>query len=180
MVSNGNKALMFCCCEFRYWCTLCLQPFTGPISEPEPHVTSDLSLERMLWQPVRHNRTRVVTNRKSQVVPDFDIRWEKVVHTKKMVHTRWKKGGPARPQVVPDRHGSEWWPPNHQTPPNQYTPRLLQSPTQIYATISRVSPSEFGETVEKSQFWKSDGVKNRNSGGNSGLAFRVQGLGFRV
>ena len=24
-----------------------------------------------------------------------------MVHTKKVVHTRWKKGGPARPQVVP-------------------------------------------------------------------------------
>ena len=32
---------------------------------------------------------------------------KKVVHTKMVVHTRWKKGGPARPQVVPDRHGGE-------------------------------------------------------------------------
>ena len=30
-----------------------------------------------------------------------------MVHTKKVVHTRWEKGGPARPQVVPDRHGSK-------------------------------------------------------------------------
>ena len=30
-----------------------------------------------------------------------------MVHTKEVVHTRWKKGGLVRPQVVPDRHNSE-------------------------------------------------------------------------
>ena len=31
-----------------------------------------------------------------------------------------QKGGPARPQVVPDQHGSEWWPPCCK---EGYTPR---------------------------------------------------------
>ena len=52
----------------------------------------------MVWS----GRVRVVTNRKSQVVPYRDIRSKKVVHTKQLVHTyavgqRWPgaaTGGP--------------------------------------------------------------------------------------
>ena len=59
----------------------------------------------------RHRRhhdalcSRMATNRKSQVVPDFDIRWENGGPHYKGGPYEVEKGGP--PQVVPDRHGSE-------------------------------------------------------------------------
>ena len=36
-MSNGNKPLMFCCFGLKYWCTLCLQPFTSTFSEAGPY-----------------------------------------------------------------------------------------------------------------------------------------------
>ena len=58
---------------------------------------------------------RVATNRKSQVVQDLDIRWKKVVHTKKLAirggkkvarrGQRWSQTGTA----VSDGHPDERW-----------------------------------------------------------------------